>query len=506
MSFAKVYSAETSLLDAHIIDVEVDLSRGLHSFSLVGLPGKAVDESKDRVSAAIKNTGFTSPKQHNQKIVVSLAPAELKKEGPLFDVAIALGYLLAQNEISFEPDKKLFIGELSLDGIVRPVKGVLRIVQKAKKQGFEEVYVPNENVLEAALISGIKVFGINTLQELLEHLINKKMLVRAEQTPMEPGVLENLVSFEDVRGQEVAKRALEIAAAGGHNVALYGPPGTGKSMLAKAFCTILPDLSYEDTLEVTAIHSVAGTLQDAYVTIPPFRSPHHTSSYVSLIGGGTTPKPGEVTLAHKGVLFLDEFPEFDKRVIESLRQPLEDGVVNISRAKGTARFPANFTLIAALNPPHETIGQGTFVSERELDRYRRKLSKPIVDRIDLWTEVAKIDHEMLASKNSSTETSAGIKFRVKKAREKQQQRFGKLPHINTNSDMGSREIDAFIELSPGIREQLNKSAEVLGLSPRSYHKIIKIMRTIADLEESEQIQEKHLLESLSYRPQKELFE
>lgn len=506
MSFAKVYSAETTLLKAHIVDVEVDLSKGLHSFSLVGLPSKSVDESKDRVSSAIKNVGFTSPKQHNQKIVVSLAPAELKKEGPLFDVAIAIGYLLAQEEISFSPEKKLFIGELSLDGNIRPVKGTLSIVQKAKEAGFEEVYVPKENTEEAGLIKDISIFGISSLKELLEHLHNRKKLKPVEPTRLSNTPRASNVFFEDVRGQEIAKRALEIAAAGGHNVALYGPPGTGKSMLAKAFCTILPPLSYEDTLEVTAIHSVAGTLEEPYITTPPFRSPHHTSSYVSLIGGGATPKPGEVTLSHKGVLFLDEFPEFDKRVIESLRQPLEDRIVSISRAKGTARFPANFTLVAALNPPAETVGHGSFVSARELDRYRRKLSKPIVDRIDLWTEVAKIDHKTLSEKRKGVETSADIQEKVRRARALQQKRFVDAPHIHTNSDMSAREIETYVPLNQDVQKRLGQTADSLGLSARGYHKLIKLMRTLADLEDSNEITVAHLLEAVSYRPKKELFE
>ncbi len=321
MSFAKVYSAQVNLLKGAIVTIEVDLSKGLHAFSVVGLPDKAVDESKDRVSGAIKNSGFKSPKAKNQKIVVSLSPADLKKEGPFFDLAIAIAYLLASNEIKFDSEKKIFLGELGLDGTLRSIRGALPLAEAAKRAGYEEIYLPKENAVEAALVEGIKVFGATSLKEVLEHVntptpqrvgvpTSNKVGTSGKKITPQPKTKINYKrevkggDFSDIRGQESAKRGLEIAAAGGHNIAMYGPPGTGKTMLARVFSGLLPDLSTDEVLEITGIHSVAGAVQGELVCFPPFRAPHHTSSYVSLIGGGTYPKPGEVTLAHRGVLFF----------------------------------------------------------------------------------------------------------------------------------------------------------------------------------------------------------
>ncbi len=520
MSFAKTRSAQTIGLGAKIIDVEVDLSKGLHSFTIVGLPDKGVEESRDRVSAAIKNSGFTSPKSLNQKVVVSLAPADIKKEGPIFDVAISLAYLLASGEIEFDSKKILFLGELSLDGNLRRINGVLPIVAEAKARGFLEVFLPKDNAKEAALVSDIKIYGANNLKEIIEHLntkqINKKsetskiQTKKIEQQPQTEIILEDddlLIDFSEIKGQETAKRGLEIAAAGGHNIAMYGPPGTGKTMLAKAFAHILPTLSFDEILEITSIHSVAGTLKKDIITKSPVRAPHHTASYVSIVGGGAIPKPGEVTLAHRGVLFLDEFPEFDRKVIETLREPLEENEISISRSRGTVTFPANFILIAAMNPcPCGNFGSKTkecICKPTDLLRYQRKISGPIIDRIDMWVEVSQINYEKLSDTETGKKETAQIKERVIKAREIQKERFVKANRkIKTNSEMQAKDINKIADLENEAKEILNTSAKKLDLSARAYHRIIKLARTIADLDGSKTINSSHVLEALQYRPKR----
>lgn len=527
MGFAKTYSAQPGVLGARIIDVEVDISKGLNAVNIVGLGDKSVGESKDRISSAIKNTGYKSPKQCNQKVVISLAPADFKKEGPVFDLAMAVAYLLANEEIKFKPKGKIFLGELSLDGNLRKISGVLPAVAEAKRKGFTEIYLPKENAREAALISDILIYGAETLEEVITHLslgdkiiTNKifsetknrfhkeeKKIEAQAKTQIELPDQENEIDFSDVIGQESAKRGLEIAAAGGHNIAMYGPPGTGKTMLAKAFSGILPPLSFEEIIEITGIHSVAGTLRGDLVSTPPIRAPHHTASYVSLVGGGTIPKPGEVTLAHRGVLFLDEFPEFDTKVLETMRQPLEEREISISRAKGTITFPANFILIAAMNPcpcgNHGSRTKECICRASDLLKYQRKLSGPIMDRIDMWVEVSQINHADLSGRKSDNQVKINpkIRTRISEARKMQAERFSKIKRkIKTNSDMNSKDISNLVELSKEVKDVLDRSAIKLDLSARAYHRVIKLARTIADLEEAHEIGLPHILEALQYRP------
>lgn len=510
MSYAKVHSAQASLLKPYIVDVEADLSRGLNSFSIVGLGDKAVDEAKDRISAAVKNSGFESPKSKNHKVVISLAPAEVRKEGSGLDVAIALSYLLASGDILFDPKDKIFLGELSLDGRLRSVKGALAFARKAKEKGFGEIYLPLENAQEAVLVDGIAVFGAETLGEIINHIVhdsdvNQKL---KQEKRKEIKNLNNIsLDLADIKGQESAKRALEISAAGGHNIALYGPPGTGKTMLAKALPGILPPLSFDEILEVTEIHSMTGALESVLISERPFRSPHHTASYVALIGGGTNPRPGEVTLAHKGLLFLDEFAEFENKAIEALREPLEERVVSVSRAKGTVKFPAHFILVAAMNPcPCGNFGikgKPCICSPLQIERYKRKISGPIIDRIDIWTEVSKVDHEKLTEKAEKSE-SIPARERIIKARKIQENRFKNAGRkISTNSEMNARDIATIMKISDDVKEILNRSARTLDLSARSYHKIIKLARTIADLDGSLEIESDHILEAISYRPKQQ---
>lgn len=519
MSFSRVYSAQTHLLKGKVVTVEVDITKNtLQAFTLVGLPDKAVDESKDRMSSALKNSGLVSPKNQNQKVVISLSPADLKKEGPYFDLAIALAYLLSAGELEFETRERIFLGELSLNGDLRPIKGALILAQEAKKQGYSEIFLPIDNAMEAALVEGITVYGAKNLKEVISHIeIPRKdregKLLTSEKPKIKPfpkteiihSERTNNIDFSDIKGQQGAKRGLEIAAAGGHNIAMSGPPGTGKTMLARVFSQILPELSKDDCLEITGIHSVVGLLEDSIMTEPPFRSPHHTASYVSMIGGGVNPKPGEVTLAHRGVLFLDEFPEFEKRVLESLRQPLEDNIVSISRAKGSAIFPSNFILVAAMNPcPCGNKGSKQklcICKPSDLDRYKRKISGPIMDRIDIWVTVSNVDFEKLSSDKQEGEKTETIKERVKRARLIQSKRFkNSTRKISTNCEMNVKDLAVYAQLDNDTKKLLNQSAEHLQLSARAYHRTIKLARTIADLEGATNITQSHILEALQYRP------
>lgn len=511
---AKINSAQITGLKTDLVEVEVDINRGLQSFAIVGLPDKAVAEAKDRINSAIKNSGFKPPQKGNKKVVVSLAPANIKKEGSNFDLAIALGYLLASGEIKFEPKEKLFVGELALDGSLRPTHGALLIVQYAKERGYKEVYLPEDNANEASLIHDVTIYPCSSLKQIICHLRAKEDVEHSSITPQEPTVIENkikpsTIDFSEIKGQLTIKRGLEIAAAGGHNVAMYGPPGTGKTMLARAFTGIMPPLELDDIIEVTGIHSASGQLLEELITEPPFRSPHHTSSYVSLVGGGTWPKPGEITMAHRGVLFMDEFPEFDKKVLEALRQPLEDRVISVARAKGTINFPADFLLIAALNPCPCGYRGSKFkdctCTQAQIQKYSRKVSGPIIDRIDIWLNVPQVNHEDLSNPKPSGESSHAIRQRIISARERQNERFSKIKHIKTNGNMGARELKLFAPLEEKSIQTLNIYAKQLNLSARAYHRVIKLARTIADLDNSPEITESHLLEALQYRP-KNIFE
>jgi magnesium chelatase family protein len=503
---SKIISAATVGLAGAIVEIEVDvLSSGLHNFTLVGLPDTAVKESRDRVSSSVKNSGFKPPHQCG-RITVNLAPADLQKSSPIYDVPIAIGFLCATGQLVCKTDHKMFIGELALDGSVRAINGVLPITIFAKDQGFTEIYVPEKNVQEATAVDGIDVIPVRDLRQLALHLNGREIIAPAQRVDIDVSDEETMIGsydFKYIKGHEHAKRALEIAAAGGHNVIFHGPPGSGKTLLAKTFVTILPRLSKKEILDITKIYSIAGLLSGNQQLIKSrqFRSPHHSSSAVSLIGGGTNPKPGEITLAHRGVLFLDEFAEFPRTVLENLRQPLEDGIVTIARAKSSVTFPANFILVAAMNPC--PCGFATDPQKEctctpsQVIRYTQKISGPILDRIDMHVDVPRIAVNKLDGEDYSEE-SVHIRKRVERARLMQHKRFATTGAIN--AEMDQRMLKKYCLLDAPSKKLLRDAAERLDLSARAYYRMIKLARTIADLEGEENITVKHIAEALQYRP------
>lgn len=499
-----IFSGALAGLDAKLVQVELDVSHGLRSFTIVGLPDTAVKESKERIESALKSSGLASPGKGTFKILVNLAPADLKKEGSYYDLPIALAFLIASKQTLVNPTDKLFLGELSLDGKLRPIKGALSFAAMAKNKGFGEIILPKANAREAALIEGIKVVGVESLGQTLSYIEGRE--------PIDPALPESLAYFEKsfgeidigwIKGQEYAKRALEITAAGGHNVFFTGPPGGGKSLLAKSLPSIMPSLTLAEALEITKIYSIAGLLPEdqTIMSIRPFRSPHHVSSDVALIGGGNPPRPGEITLAHRGVLFLDEFPEFHRDVLESLRGPIEEGKITVSRAKHTFTFPSRFTLVGASNPcPCGFYGnpdKPCSCSPSQVAMYRRKLSGPLMDRIDIFIDVPAVTYEKLADHEIKQE-SAKLRENIIKARVLQEERFTSKAII-TNAEMSLPDIKQHCQHDTQSQHLLKKFVDAGKLSARGYHRVLKVARTIADLAGSQQIQHQHIAEALMYR-------
>lgn len=503
---AKIISGATLGLESVVVIVEVDVSSvGLPSFSIVGLPDKAVEESKDRVRSAIKNSGADFPGHH---ITVNLAPADIPKMGPQYDLPIAIGLLVASGQLDTKINNALFVGELSLDGSLRHTNGILPMALLAKNQKCDALFIPELDAKEASVVSEILVYPVSSLIALFRHLNNTETI-----QPLVPLTFAQIQTskqhefdFQDIKGQEQAKRAFEIAAAGGHNIFVKGAPGAGKTMLSRSLPTIMPDLTENEAYEVTNIYSITGNLPigESLIKERPFRAPHHTTSRVGLIGGGTNPMPGEISLAHRGVLFLDEFPEYPRSVLEALRQPLEDGIISIARSAGAVTYPAKFLLVAAANPcPCGNYGDSTkkcTCLPGMITRYQKRISGPILDRIDLHVDVMTVPTQNLIDVQTiSSESSSDIKFRVNDARKRQHRRFLDRS-IFSNAEMSTRDVKEFCQLSQACYSLLQQAVSKLGLSARSYYKVIKVSQTIADLSSSDDIEIKHIAEALQYRP------
>ena len=497
---AKVISGAVIGIDGYLVDVEVDLAHGIPAFDIVGLPDSAVKESRERVRTAIQNTGHVFPVK---RITVNLAPADIRKSGPSFDLPIAVGLLIGTQQLpAHASDGAFFTGELSLDGAVRPVSGVLPMIIAARAGGLNECYVPAANAEEAALVDGVTVYPVHNITDLIGHFGHKPITpaIVDVQAIFRENAATHLADFSDVKGQPGVKRALEVSAAGYHNILMVGPPGAGKTMLATRMPTIMPDLDFEESLEITKIYSIAGLLSNKcqLITNRPFRAPHHTASFMSLAGGGRIPKPGEISLAHNGVLFLDELTEFQKKALEVLRQPLEDGTITVSRAEGVCTYPSAFLLLASMNPcPCGHYGTSKCrCNQHEVDRYLSRVSGPLLDRLDIQCEVGAVDYDAL--NDAPAESSPSIRKRVLAARERQKERFAN-EKIKVNAHMTAPLIDKYCILDENGKKLLQQAFHRMNLSARAYHKILKIARTIADLAGEDNINVMHITEAISYR-------
>jgi len=500
----KTYGSAVSGIHATTITIEVDVAQGI-KFFLVGLPDNAVKESEQRIRAALKNNGYRIP---GKKITINMAPADIRKEGSAYDLPLAIGILAASQQIQSEKvSDYLIMGELSLDGSLQPIKGALPIAVKAREAGFKGIILPKQNAREAAIVNNLEVLGVENILEVINFFDGKQVIAPTlidTRAQFLAGLNNNIADFTDVKGQENIKRALEIAAAGGHNVIMIGPPGSGKTMLAKRMSGILPPLTLSEALETTKIHSVSGRLSDnnSLMTSRPFRSPHHTISDVALVGGGTNPQPGEISLAHNGVLFLDELPEFKRTVLEVMRQPLEDRVVTISRAKSSVDYPANFMLVSSMNPCpcgyYNHPEKDCLCPPGMVQKYLNKISGPLLDRIDLHVEVTPVSFDELSSKEKG-ESSADIRARVMQAREVQGSRYKDNEGVHANAQMSTKQLQVFCKLNPESQQLLKMAMTKLNLSARAYDRILKVARTIADLEKNKSITSEHIAEAIQYR-------